>query len=157
MATPAFAQPTASIRGEGLTPGATVTATDTVTGRAVTTTVNPDGTFVIPGLRPSTYRVEGVGAAQDVELPVGQTITIDSAPEPAPAATTGAGGEIVVRGRRNRQEVRSATVGQSVSQFQIENLPQNDRNFLNFAALAPGVIVSPDVGTNNKKIQAGGV
>ena len=54
MATPAFAQTTASIRGEGLTPGATVTATDTVTGRAVTTTVNPDGTFVIPGLRPST-------------------------------------------------------------------------------------------------------
>ncbi len=157
MATPAFAQTTASIRGEGATPGATISATDTVTGRTVTTTVNTDGTFVIPGLRPSTYRVEGAGAAQEVELPVGQTVTIDAAPAPAEAETTTTGDAIVVRGRRNRQEVRSATVGTSVSQFQIENLPQNDRNFLNFAALAPGVIVSPDVGTNNKKIQAGGV
>ena len=157
MATPAFAQTTASIRGEGATPGATISATDTVTGRTVTTTVNTDGTFVIPGLRPSTYRVEGAGAAQEVELPVGQTVTIDAAPAPAEAETTTAGDAIVVRGRRNRQEVRSATVGTSVSQFQIENLPQNDRNFLNFAALAPGVIVSPNVGANNKKIQAGGV
>ena len=156
MATPAFAQTTASLRGERATPGATITATDTVTGRTVTTTVNPDGTFVIAGLRPSTYRVEGAGEPQSVELPVGQTVTIDVAPAPTAEATT-EGGAIVVTGRRNRQEVRSATVGTSVSQFQIENLPQNDRNFLNFAALAPGVIVSPDVGTNNKKIQAGGV
>ncbi len=35
----------------------------------------------------------------------------------------------------------------------MENLPQNDRNFLNFAALAPGVSVS----TGNKTFQAGGV
>ena len=161
VATPANAQTTAGLRGEGATPGATITATDTVTGRSATTTVNPDGTFVIPGLRPSTYRVEGAGAPQVVELPVGQTVTIDAASAPAAAAdtatTTGASGAIVVTGRRNRQEVRSATVGTSVSQQQIENLPQNDRNFLNFAALAPGVTVSPDVGVNNKRIQAGGV
>jgi outer membrane receptor protein involved in Fe transport len=158
VASPAYAQTTAGLRGEGATPGATVTATDTVTGRAATTTVNPDGTFVIPGLRPSTYRVEGAGAPQVVELPVGQTVTIDAAPAPADTATTtGPNGAIVVTGRRNRQEVRSATVGTSVSQQQIENLPQNDRNFLNFAALAPGVTVSPDVGVNNKRIQAGGV
>jgi outer membrane receptor protein involved in Fe transport len=62
-----------------------------------------------------------------------------------------------VTGRRNRNEVRTATIGTNVTQAQIENLPQNDRNFLNFAALAPGVTVSPDVGVNNKKIQAGGV
>ena len=53
--------------------------------------------------------------------------------------------------------MRSATVGTSVSQQQIENLPQNDRNFLNFANLAPGVTVSANVGENNKRIQAGGV
>jgi hypothetical protein len=158
VASPAYAQTTAGLRGEGATPGATVTATDTVTGRAATTTVNPDGTFVIPGLRPSTYRVEGAGAPQVVELPVGQTVTIDATPAPTDTATTtGPNGNIVVTGRRNRQEVRSATTGTSVSQQQIENLPQNDRNFLNFAALAPGVSVSPDVGVNNKKIQAGGV
>lgn len=155
MASPAQAQTTASIRGEHATPGATISATDTVTGRTITTTVNPDGTFVIVGLRPSTYRVEGAGEPQEVVLPVGQTVTIDLAPPPA--ATAEGGRAIVVTGRRNRQEVRSATVGTSVSQEQIENLPQNDRNFLNFAALAPGVTVLGGATENNKRIQAGSV
>lgn len=153
IAQPAHAQTTSSIRGEGATPGSTISATDTVTGQTATTTVNADGTFVIVGLRPSTYRVTGAGEAQDVVLPVGQTVTIDVAP---PAAAAGSGA-IVVTGRRNRQEVRSATVGTSVSQMQIENLPQNDRNFLNFAALAPGVTVLGGATANNKRIQAGGV
>ena len=151
FAQPVLAQTTSTIRGEGATAGATVTVTDQITGRSVTTRVNQDGTFVIPGLRPSTYRVVGAGEPQEVTLPVGQTVTIDAAPQVA-ATTPGA---IVVTGRRNRQEVRSATIGTSVSQTQIENLPQNDRNFLNFANLAPGVTVS--TGANDKKVQAGGV
>jgi outer membrane receptor protein involved in Fe transport len=156
MATPAQAQSTSSIRGDHGTPGSTITAVDTVTGQKATTTVNADGTFVIPGLRPSTYRVEGAGEPQTIELPVGQVVTIDVAP--AEAAPVAEGGKsIVVTGRRNRQEVRSATTGTSVSQVQIENLPQNDRNFLNFAALAPGVTVQQTGGPaqNNKRIQAG--
>lgn len=152
FAQPALAQTTSGIRGQGATAGATVTVTDLVTGRDVTTTVEQDGTFVIVGLRPSTYRIVGAGETQEVVLPVGQTITIDAAP--AAEATPGEGA-IVVTGRRNRTETRSATIGTSVSQTQIENLPQNDRNFLNFANLAPGVTVS--TGANDKKIQAGGV
>ena len=151
FATPAFAQTTSTIRGDGGTPGATISATDTVTGRTVSTTVNADGTFVLAGLRPSTYRVVGAGQPQDITLPVGQTVTIDSRSR---RLRHGDSGAIVVTGRRNRQEVRSATIGTSVSQTQIENLPQNDRNFLNFANLAPGVTVS--TGANDKKIQAGG-
>ena len=153
VAQPALAQTTSAIRGEGATAGATVTVTDQVTGRSVSTTVDADGTFVITGLRPSTYRVVGAGETQEVALPVGQTVTIDAAPQ-AVATEPGA---IVVTGRRNRNEVRSATTGTSVSQTQIENLPQNDRNFLNFAALAPGVTVLGSAGENNKRIQAGGV
>lgn len=148
---PAAAQTTSTIRGEGARPGSTVTVTDTVTGRSASATVDPNGTFIIVGLRPSTYRVLGAGEAQEVVLPVGQTVTIDAAA--APASEPG-GPEIVVTGRRNRNEVRSATVGTSVSQTQIENLPQNDRNFLNFANLAPGVTVSTN--PNDKKVQAGG-
>jgi outer membrane receptor protein involved in Fe transport len=149
---PAFAQTAGTIRGEGAAAGSTVTVTDTVTGRSVATTVGPDGTFVIVGLRPSTYRIEGAGAIQNVTVPVGQTVTIDAAPE---AAAAEAGQEIVVRGRRDRTEVRTATVATNVSAAQIENLPQNDRNFLNFAALAPGVSVSPSGG--DKRVQAGAV
>lgn len=148
-ASPAFAQTTSTLRGSA-TAGSTVTATDTVTGRTVTATVRADGTFVIVGLRPSSYRVEGDGETRDVTIPVGQTVTVDLAPE-----ETFSGDDIVVQGRSDRTEVRTATVSTNVSQAQIENLPQNERNFLNFAALAPGVSVSPTAG--NRRIQAGAV
>ncbi|TFI57837.1 TonB-dependent receptor [Sphingomonas parva] len=148
-----MAQTAGTIRGEHGQPGETVTVTDTVTGRSVTATVNEDGTFVVVGLRPSTYRVEGSGLAEDVTVPVGQIVTIDAAP--AAEVSPDTGGEIIVQGRRDRTEVRTATVTTNVSQAQIENLPQNDRNFLNFAALAPGVSVSPSGG--DKRVQAGAV
>ena len=153
-ATPAMAQTAGTIRGEHAQAGSSVTVTDTVTGRSVTTTVDAEGTFVIFGLRPSTYRVEGAGVTEDVTVPVGQTVTIDAA-QVAETPSADTGGEIIVEGRRNRTEVRTATVTTNVSQAQIENLPQNDRNFLNFAALAPGVTVTPSSG--DRKIQAGAV
>ena len=36
-------------------------------------------------------------------------------------------------------EVRTSEVATNVTSQQISTLPQNNRNFLNFAALAPGV------------------
>jgi TonB dependent receptor len=150
VASPAAAQTVGTIQGRGATAGATVTATDTNTGRSVTTRVNADGTFTIVGLRPSAYSVKAGETTQNVTVPVAQIVTVDFTPE---SADTGA--DIVVSGRRDRAETRTATIGTSVSQAQINSLPQNDRNFLNFAALAPGVTVSSD--PNNKRIQAGGV
>jgi hypothetical protein len=55
-------------------------------------------------------------------------------PEAAP-------GEIVVVGQR-LVETRTSEVATNVSRQQIENLPQNNRNFLNFAQLAPGIRVN---------------
>ena len=151
VAQPASAQTFSTIRGEHATPGAVVTAINDNTGERSTATVNPDGTFVIVGLRPGPYRLEGAGEATNVVVPVGQTVTVDAAP--ASTEATSDGPAIVVRGRRDRTEVRTATVTTNVSQEQIANLPQNDRNFLNFAQLAPGVQVSPSGG--DKRVQAG--
>jgi outer membrane receptor protein involved in Fe transport len=150
VAAPAHAQTASTLRGEGATPGQTITVTDTVTGRSTTVTANDDGSFVIIGLRPSTYRLEGAGEAQEVVIPVGQTVTVDVAAAEAPAD----GDAIVVTGHRGRSEVRTATIGTNVSPQQMESLPQTQRNFLNFAALAPGVTLSADV--NNARIQSGG-
>lgn len=152
IAAPAGAQTLSTIRGEHASPGTTVIAVNANTGERTTATVRPDGTFVIVGVRPGTYRLEGAGEAREVIVPVGQTVTVDA----APAASGPAGeGAIVVTGRRDRVEVRSATVTTNVSREQIENLPQNDRNFLNFAQLAPGVSVTPSGG--DKRVQAGAV
>lgn len=151
IAAPASAQTVSTLRGEGATPGQTITVTDTTTGQATTATAGEDGSFVIIGLRPSTYRLEGAGEALDVVVPIGQTVTVDV----AAAAPADSGSEIIVTGQRGRSEVRTATIGTNVSPQQMESLPQTQRNFLNFAALAPGVTLSADV--NNARIQSGGV
>lgn len=149
--TPAMAQSTSTLQGhvEGAAAGTTVKATDTVTGQSVTTTVDANGNYVIVGLRPSTYTVEATGVeTQTITVPVGQTVNYDLG--------NPTGQDIVVTGARGAHvEARTAVISTNVSQAQIENLPQNDRNFLNFAALAPGVSVSPSSG--NRSIQAGGV
>ena len=153
VATPAFGQNvTATVHGrvEGATAGTTVTATDANTGRTQTATVDAAGNYTILGLNPSTYTIAVEGReAQQTTLLVGQTATVDF----VTAQPADAGGPVVVTGRRIR-EVRTQTVSTNITPAQIENLPQNKRNFLSFAALAPGVQVT---GGENSQVQAGGV
>lgn len=161
ISAPAMAQINSTLRGRvtGAQAGATVTATDVNTGQRISGRVNADGSYTIAGLRPGTYRVEATGLpAEQLVIPVGQVVTFDigaAAPVADTAGTdAGTGTDIVVTGRRG-QEVRSAIVSTNVSTQQIDSLPQNDRNFLNFAALAPGVAISTSPGS--RQVQAGAV
>ncbi|GAA4755690.1 TonB-dependent receptor [Sphingomonas daechungensis] len=150
VATPAYAQSeTATLQGhvDGAAAGAQVTATDTNTGRKVVGTVDETGNYTILGLVPGTYTVATDGKdAQTTTLLVGQTAVVDFV-----AAAEGAPAGIVVTGRRVR-EVRTQTVSTNITPAQIENLPQSKRNFLSFAALAPGVSVTAG---ENAQVQAG--
>jgi hypothetical protein len=150
VAPAAVAQTVGTIQGSGAPANTAVTATDTVTGRSVTVTSSADGSFTMVGLRPSVYKIVAGSITQTVTVPVATTISVDLAPASAEAAP----GDLVVTARRGRAEVRTATIGTNVSTQQIESLPQTQRNFLNFAALAPGVTLSSDV--NNARIQSGG-
>ena len=144
----ASAQATSAVRGhvEGAPAGSAVTLTDANTGQQSQFQVDANGDFYAPGLRPGAYHVVVAGGeAQDVVVPVGETVTLEFG---------SSSGEIVVTGQR-RIETRTATVGTNVSPFQMETLPQNDRNFLNFAALAPGVTVNPNPG--QRQFQAGAI
>lgn len=152
FATPANAQATASIEGHAA-PGSTVTATDLNTGHTETAKVDASGHYIIVGVPPSTYRVQSGTASQTVVVPIGQAVTVDL----AAAAAAAAGREIVVVGARSK-DVKTPAVTTNVSRFQIENLPNGDRNFLNFAALAPGVTVSPPtLGGKARQVQAGAI
>ncbi len=94
--------------------------------------------------------------SQNVVVPLGQTVTVDLAPAAA-AAAGAAGSAIVIVGARTK-DVKTPATTTSVSQFQIANLPNGDRNFLNFAALAPGVTVSPPtLGGKARQVQAGAI
>ena len=168
-ASPALAQLTTStIRGivssgTTATPGAVVTAVNVDTNATTRATAGPDGSYVLTGLRPGTYDIS-IGAAdgaaaskQRVIIGVGETATldVDTAAAAPPAAETAVGVEgstIVVTGRR-LTETKTSEVGTNVSQEQIENLPQNNRNFLNFAQLAPGIKVNQ---TATRQTFAGG-
>ena len=155
FATPAAAQVTSGIQGHvaGAAPGSAVSATDVNTGQTSTAKVDANGNYLIVGLPPSTYRVQSGGNTQNVVVPLGQTVSVDL----GTAAAAATGPAIVVVGARTK-DVKTPAVATNVSRFQIENLPNGDRNFLNFAALAPGVTVSPPtLGGNARQVQAGAI
>ncbi len=129
----------AALRGKA--PGSgEVIATNTDTGLTRRTQVNPDGSYVLVGLPPGTYRVSaGPGTEQVVSLSIASTATLDFGGEQAPAAL----GEVTVSGNR-LAEVRTSEVGGGISLRQIEVTPQITRNFLEFADAVPGMQFSVD-------------
>lgn len=150
--------------GQTVEPGGTVVARDIATGYTSRGRVGSNGGYVIPGLRPGAYEVtvtsaDGQTATDRVTLSLGQIGTLDlNVASAAPAQTADAGEgtqveDIVVTGRR-LFEVRTSEVATNVSRQQINDLPQISRNFLNFAALAPGVVVQE--GDTERTISAGG-
>ena len=157
LATPALAQTTSTLEGrvDGAAAGTVVTVTDLNTGRSDRTKVDARGHYLLVGVQPSTYKIEASGKSQTVVVPLGQTVTVDLG---TAASASSGDGEIVVVGARTK-DVKSAAVTTNVSRFQLENLPNGDRNFLNFAALAPGVTVSPPTlgNRNARQVQAGGI
>ncbi len=147
--------------GQAVEAGGTVVATDVATGYVTRGRIAADGGYVLSGLRPGTYRIEvtsadGQTAGDTVTLGLGQvaTLNLDVA-----ANVTGSTsevtdvGDVIVTGRRIF-EVRTSEVATNVTQQQINDLPQISRNFLNFAALAPGVVVQE--GDTERTISAGG-
>ena len=157
VASPAYAQTTSGIEGHvnGAAAGSVVTFTDLNTGQTNSTKVDASGNYLIAGLPPSTYRVQAGSLSQTVVVPLGQTVSVDLGA--AAASSAASGGAIVVVGSRSK-DVKTPAVTTNVSRFQIENLPNGDRNFLNFAALAPGVTVSPPtLGGKARQVQAGAI
>ena len=148
---PALAQnTTARLQGvvrdaSGPLPGITVTAVNTESGLQRSAVTDTDGTFVVI-LAPGPYTVTAGGATafeeQKTALRLGVGQTIESNFEMKPGKMSAA---VAVSGVAAPEvELRSSEVATNVSLDQINNLPQATRNFLNFAALAPGVRLSHD-------------
>lgn len=166
LAAPAYAQEVnASLRGRVAADSAVtqVTAIEVATGIRRTVQVAPDGSYNFASLRPGTYRLElttasGVRQTEPFTLLVAQNAQLDfdltqtGAENAAVAGAANEQNEIVVTGARLRS-LEGGEVGANVTQAQIRNLPQTDRNFLSFAALAPGVVYLD--GESDKGIQSG--
>jgi outer membrane receptor protein involved in Fe transport len=133
---------TASVRGvlSHAPKGAVVRTRNLANDQAATAAVAAGGVYALTGLQPGDYDLtypgeDGALRHQTITVGVGQALTLDL-DSAAPAAV----GEVVVTGRRTPLvETRTSEVATNVTQVEIRNLPQTDRNFLSFAALAPGV------------------
>jgi hypothetical protein len=147
---------TASIRGQvtanaAPSANAQIVATNVANGAIRRTQVGADGRYVLVGLQPGSYRIDAVVggqtvSSQTVTVQIGQAATLD-VPVGGVAATPEATtlGTIQVIGRQ-LIETKTSEVAANVTRLQIQALPQNSRNFLNFAGLAAGVTtpVDPD-------------
>lgn len=122
--------------------GAQITATGNESGFKRTVVSRDDGSFVLPGLVPGNYQVVITSPGheprvQTVTVLVGQTLDLTFKLTPSTVITEGitvVGTELV--------ETKTSEVATNVTREELQHLPQNNRNFLNFAALAPGVRVS---------------
>jgi hypothetical protein len=141
---------TATIRGKvtnesgGPIANAEINAVNTQTGFVKTVNAGADGSYALEGLRPGSYNIIVAAPglepkSQDVTVLVGQRLEMDL----RLSGTTVLRESITVVGSQ-AIETKTSEVATNVTTHQIENLPQDDRNFLNFAALAPGIRLSTD-------------
>ncbi|MES2676285.1 MAG: TonB-dependent receptor [Pseudomonadota bacterium] len=108
------------------------------TFRAVT---QADGTYTFNGLRPGNYQIylqEKSGKnPEPIQLKVGQSLNLDFQLDKATNENNVE--EVVVVGSQLEATSVGGEIGTTVSLEQMNKLPQNTRNFLAFADLAPGV------------------
>jgi hypothetical protein len=162
MSLPAAAQlSSATIRGDVTADakaqgGAAIVATNVATGQTTRTTSRADGSYTLVGLAPGSYKItiNAPGFAPqtiDLTVLVGQTVDLD-----LPLARAGATqlNTVTVVGSQTIDR-KTSEVGTSVTSKQIEALPQNSRNFLAFADLAPGVRLDTDPKTGQVTLRGG--
>lgn len=124
--------------------GAEISAVGVATGFVRTVKAAPDGAFTLTGITPGEVNVVVAAPgfeplSQQVRVLLGQNLDVDFVLTPTAVlseAITVVGNQYV--------ETETSEVATNVTTQQIENLPQDDRNFLNFAALAPGIRLSKD-------------
>ena len=128
----------------GVVAGATVTVVDTQRGVARTLKTDEAGEYNAPTLIPGAYtvRAEAKGfktvERQNVVLEVGKEVRVDLTVQPGEQSQT-----ITVTEAVPLIETTNATLGGTLDNTDINDMPLNGRNYQNLLALRPGVMVQP--------------
>src|SRR5689334_1018611 len=131
----------------GVLSGATVTIVDKDRGVARTLTTDVAGEYNAPTLLPGTYmvRVESKGfktmERQNVLLEVGKEVRVDLTVQPGEQIQT-----VTVTEAIPLVETTNATLGGTLNNSDINDLPLNGRNYQSLLALRPGVMLQPGGG-----------
>jgi hypothetical protein len=122
-------------------PEVSVTALNTDTGLRRSVTANAVGEYQIGGLPAGDYavNVEKQGfqkSAKKIHLDLGASGNVDFALAPGQVQT-----QVEVQDVGEVAEPTRTMVSEVIDQQQIENLPVNGREFIDFALLAPGITI----------------
>lgn len=155
--TTSFAQSAyATLHGKAA-PNTQVTAFNPATGSTRHAQSSGDGSYTLTGLQPGTYQVDaGAGTQKTVTLTVASNSTLNfTAPAAAPASAANA---VTLKGvtvtASTLADVATPEVGETISQHQIDTIPQISRNFLEFADTVPGMVFT--VGSDGNTSLRGG-
>ncbi len=124
----------------GVLPGVEITVRNVNTGFTRLGITGETGGYRIPLLPPGEYEIRAefpsfqTKVYQGVQLTVGQSANLDMTLEVQSSDT-----EVTVVSNAAIIEKQRTVQSATISQVEIENLPINGRNFLDFALLTPGV------------------
>jgi hypothetical protein len=127
--------------------GATVIVTDVARGTSRTLTTDESGAYVAAELEPGTYkiRVESKGfktvERPEVPIEVATDVRADFALQPGQISET-----VIVNEDVPLVNTTSSTLGGTLSNEEINDLPLNGRNYENLLQLRPGVMRYPGGG-----------
>jgi hypothetical protein len=150
----ASAQSTASLTGTvtdpsgAVVPGAHIVVHNLSTGIDRTTQSDSAGSYSVASLQPGNYAVtvnaSGFAAYKvpSVALLVDQTVTVN-----ARLAIASAGEVVNVQSTAPILEAQTTTVGQSIDEKTVQEIPLNGRHFLDLTNLVPGTVVPPVTGS----------
>jgi outer membrane receptor protein involved in Fe transport len=149
-AAPATAQATGSITGlitdqsGAIMPGVTVEATNTATGLVRNSVTGGDGFYSIPLLQPGRYDVKATLTGfkpvvrERIDVTVGDTSRADIR-----LVVGGLEENVTVTVETPLVETSHATLGITIDQQKVTELPLNGRNFTQLGTLIPGVVAPP--------------
>src|SRR5882762_8291183 len=142
----AWAQTTGSLLGVvsdqngAVVPSATVRATNTDTGFTANAKVSAEGSYLIPLLPTGHYTISAEASGfktfvrKDVLVPVAQDIRADVKLEVGQVGQT-----VTVSGSDINIDTTTATLGETIDNARLEDLPLNGRNAASLLGLLPGV------------------
>src|SRR5438270_774890 len=131
----------------GYVANAKVTITDVARGVSETLTADSDGAYVAINLLPGTYtvRAEFKGfktfERKNILLEVGEDVRVDAVLQPGSTNET-----IVITEQVPMVDTTSTTLGGTISNEIINDLPLNGRNYQNLISLRPGTAIYPGGG-----------
>ena len=134
------------VSGAGVA-GATVVVTDVQRGTARTLTTDQSGGYVTADLQPGSYKIQvaakGFKTTERPSIPVevATDVRVDFSLQPGQVSET-----IIVEEEIPLVNTTSATLGGTLSNQEINDLPLNGRNYQNLLQLRPGVMRYPGGG-----------